>query len=86
MALQSRDPWAECSNMFRTKVQPLPQPWGEIFGPLREGSVDELVVVGQIGQSLDGRIATKTGHSKYINGSAGLEHLHRGSRRDRVRG
>ena len=74
---ESRDPWAEFSNMFRTKVQPLPQPWGEIFGPLREGSVDELVVVGQIGQSLDGRIATKTGHSKYINGSAGLAHLHR---------
>src|SRR6476660_635039 len=74
---ESRDPWAEFSNMFRTKVQPLPQPWGEIFGPLREGAVDELVVVGQIGQSLDGRIATQTGHSKYINGPAGLAHLHR---------
>jgi hypothetical protein len=33
--------------------------------------VDDLVVVGQIGQSLDGRIATQTGHSKYINGPAG---------------
>jgi riboflavin-specific deaminase-like protein len=39
--------------------------------------VDDLVVVGQIGQSLDGRIATGTGHSKYINGPAGLAHLHR---------
>jgi riboflavin-specific deaminase-like protein len=36
-----------------------------------------MVVVGQIGQSLDGRIATPTGHSKYINGPAGLDHLHR---------
>ncbi|MGB9053670.1 MAG: RibD family protein, partial [Pseudolabrys sp.] len=35
------------------------------------------MVVGQIGQSLDGRIATETGHSKYINGPAGLAHLHR---------
>jgi riboflavin-specific deaminase-like protein len=35
------------------------------------------VVVGQIGQSLDGRIATESGHSKYINGPAGLDHLHR---------
>jgi len=34
-------------------------------------------VVGQIGQSIDGRIATVTGHSKYINGPAGLAHLHR---------
>lgn len=72
-----RDPWAEFSNIFRNKNQPLPQPWGELFGPLQKGVVDELVVVGQIGQSLDGRIATKSGHSKYINGPAGLAHLHR---------
>jgi riboflavin-specific deaminase-like protein len=36
-----------------------------------------MVIVGQIGQSLDGRIATASGHSKYINGPAGLTHLHR---------
>ena len=35
------------------------------------------MVVGQFGQSIDGRIATVTGHSKYINGTAGLAHLHR---------
>jgi riboflavin-specific deaminase-like protein len=35
------------------------------------------VIVGQIGQSLDGRIATASGHSKYINCPAGIEHLHR---------
>jgi riboflavin-specific deaminase-like protein len=39
--------------------------------------VDDLMIVGQIGQSLDGRIATRTGHSNYINGPAGLAHLHR---------
>ena len=50
-------------------------PWAEIFGPLRAGT--DLVVVGQIGQSLDGRIATDSGHSQYINGPAGLDHLHR---------
>ena len=74
---ESCDPWAEFSNIFRSQVQSLPQPWGEMFGPLRKGGVDDLVVVGQIGQSLDGRIATETGHSKYINGPAGLTHLHR---------
>jgi diaminohydroxyphosphoribosylaminopyrimidine deaminase / 5-amino-6-(5-phosphoribosylamino)uracil reductase len=52
-------------------------PWTELFAPLRHGTVDDLVVVGQIGQSLDGRIATASGHSKYINGPAGLAHLHR---------
>ncbi len=35
------------------------------------------MVVGQLGQSLDGRVATATGHSHYINGPAGLNHLHR---------
>ncbi|MEM1277326.1 MAG: RibD family protein [Pseudomonadota bacterium] len=33
-------------------------------------------VIGQLGQSLDGRIATPTGHSKYINGKEALRHLH----------
>jgi riboflavin-specific deaminase-like protein len=69
--------WAEFAQSFRTLSQPLAAPWGEIFEPLRAGTVDEMVVVGQIGQSLDGRIATATGHSKYINGPAGLDHLHR---------
>lgn len=34
-------------------------------------------VIAQIGQSLDGRIATPTGKSKYISGRASLRHLHR---------
>jgi diaminohydroxyphosphoribosylaminopyrimidine deaminase / 5-amino-6-(5-phosphoribosylamino)uracil reductase len=55
----------------------LPAPWQEIFGPLRQGIRDDLVVVGQFGQSIDARIATPTGHSHYINGTAGLAHLHR---------
>jgi riboflavin-specific deaminase-like protein len=71
------DAWTEFAQSFRTLSQPLVAPWGEIFEPLRAGTVDEMVVVGQIGQSLDGRIATATGHSKYINGPAGLDHLHR---------
>ncbi len=35
------------------------------------------LVIGQLGQSLDGRIATPTGASKYINGAEALRHLHR---------
>lgn len=34
------------------------------------------VVVGQLGQTLDGCIATHTGDSKYINSESGLRHLH----------
>jgi diaminohydroxyphosphoribosylaminopyrimidine deaminase/5-amino-6-(5-phosphoribosylamino)uracil reductase len=71
------DSWAEFTEIFRQPSAPLPQLWDKLFGPLRTGASDDLVVVSQIGQSLDGRIATTSGHSKYINGPAGLTHLHR---------
>jgi riboflavin biosynthesis pyrimidine reductase len=62
--------------MFRENV-PLPAPWQDVFDPLRRGKADDLVVVGQFGQSIDARIATASGDSHYINGDAGLAHLHR---------
>ena len=52
--------WSEVPSKFRALNGPLPQPWEERFGPLRRGTVDRLVVVGQIGQSIDGRIATRS--------------------------
>ena len=69
--------WATVPDAFRRAGGPLPPPWEELFGPLRKGGADGLVVVGQCGQSIDARIATPTGHSHYINGEAGLIHLHR---------
>jgi diaminohydroxyphosphoribosylaminopyrimidine deaminase/5-amino-6-(5-phosphoribosylamino)uracil reductase len=83
--VDSRDPgngtqpssWATVPDAFRRAGGPLPPPWEELFGPLRQGGADGLVVVGQCGQSIDARIATPTGHSHYINGEAGLIHLHR---------
>ena len=73
----SSDSWAEFTRIFRSTLHPLPPPWADLFGPLRTGAIDSLTVIGQIGQSLDGRIATASGHSKYINGPAGITHLHR---------
>jgi diaminohydroxyphosphoribosylaminopyrimidine deaminase / 5-amino-6-(5-phosphoribosylamino)uracil reductase len=55
----------------------LPEPWKALFEPIQSGVVDDLVVIGQFGQSLDGRVATESGHSHYINGADGLAHLHR---------
>ena len=69
--------WATVPDAFRRAGGPLPPPWEELFGPLRQGGADGLVVVGQCGQSIDARIATPTGHSHYINGEAGIVHLHR---------
>jgi diaminohydroxyphosphoribosylaminopyrimidine deaminase / 5-amino-6-(5-phosphoribosylamino)uracil reductase len=69
--------WAGVPGQFRQPNGPLPPAWETLYGPLRAGRVDDLMVVAQLGQSIDGRIATPTGHSKYINGAAGLDHLHR---------
>jgi diaminohydroxyphosphoribosylaminopyrimidine deaminase/5-amino-6-(5-phosphoribosylamino)uracil reductase len=69
--------WGDFTVQFRDSDTPLPGPWGEIFEPLRCPAPDGLMVVGQVGQSLDGRIATEAGDSHYINKTAGLEHLHR---------
>jgi riboflavin-specific deaminase-like protein len=45
--------------------------------PIGASAPNRPYVVAQLGQSLDGRIATPTGASKYINGPAALEFLHR---------
>ncbi len=63
--------------MFRSGNRSLPAPWQDVFGPLKTPGKDGSLVVGQIGQSLDGRVATLAGHSHYINGTDGLAHLHR---------
>jgi diaminohydroxyphosphoribosylaminopyrimidine deaminase/5-amino-6-(5-phosphoribosylamino)uracil reductase len=68
--------WIPVPQLFRNGDSLAP-PWEDMFGPLRNGAADDLVVVGQSGQSIDARIATSTGHSHYINGPAGLVHLHR---------
>src|SRR5215831_17399449 len=69
--------WASVLETFRRAGGSLSRPWEDIFGPLRKGAIDDLVVVGQCGQSIDARVATLTGHSHYINSEAGLAHLHR---------
>jgi len=45
-----------------------------IYGPLL---CDGGLVVAQLGQTLDGRIATRTGHSHYVTGPEDIVHLHR---------
>ena len=50
----------------------------ELFLPLARPLADgATTVIGQLGQSLNGRIATVSGHSRFINGDDGLTHLHR---------
>jgi diaminohydroxyphosphoribosylaminopyrimidine deaminase / 5-amino-6-(5-phosphoribosylamino)uracil reductase len=74
--LDSGPSWTEVPHRIRAG-DVLPEPWESLFGPLRATTRSGAMVVGQIGQSIDGRIATLSGHSHYINGPAGLDHLHR---------
>lgn len=53
-------------------------PLARSFAAYLEAAASRPVyLIGQLGQSMDGRIATHTGDSKYINGRSGLRHLHR---------
>jgi diaminohydroxyphosphoribosylaminopyrimidine deaminase/5-amino-6-(5-phosphoribosylamino)uracil reductase len=76
-AIEQQDSWPSLLEAFSQITTAPPPEWAPVFGPLRRGACDAMMVVGQLGQTLDGRIATITGHSKYINGPAGLTHLHR---------
>ncbi|WP_246317452.1 RibD family protein [Hyphomicrobium methylovorum] len=48
-----------------------------IFGPIVGADPQKPFVIAQLGQSLDGRIATASGESRWINGASALDHLHR---------
>lgn len=48
-----------------------------VYAPMIARRTQGPFVLAQVGQSLDGRIATAAGHSHYVNGDAALVHLHR---------
>jgi diaminohydroxyphosphoribosylaminopyrimidine deaminase/5-amino-6-(5-phosphoribosylamino)uracil reductase len=52
-------------------------PLWSLYAPIALGRADPAFVIGQLGQSLDGRVATATGKSRYINGPEAIRHLHR---------
>src|SRR5438128_40350 len=76
LAVKPRQDWTEVPHLIRCG-KAFPEPWESLFGGLRATSSARPITVGQIGQSLDGRIATLSGHSQYINGPEGIAHLHR---------
>ena len=53
------------------------EPSGDPIAPIRAAPADRPFVVAQLGQSLDGRIATLSGESRWINKDAALDHVHR---------
>jgi riboflavin-specific deaminase-like protein len=57
-----------------TPVTPEARQLFDLYLPLQ---VPADIVIAQIGQSLDGRIATERGHSHYVTGEADIRRLHR---------
>lgn len=53
------------------------EPAAAALAAVRDAPGDRPFVVAQLGQSLDGRIATPTGESRWINGGSALDHVHR---------
>src|SRR4051812_3931568 len=49
----------------------------ELYLPLCIGSSAERLVIGHVGQSLDGQIATSAGASRYVTGPENIVHMHR---------
>ena len=76
IAAEQNPEWNQFLVNFFGKEQLPISPLQAIFEPLHHPTVDNMVVIGQIGQTMDGRIATASGQSKYVNGPAGLTHLH----------
>ena len=73
------DAWPHLVDMAAGRSQACPPSAREcalwsLYAPIAE-AMD--IVVGQLGQSLDGRVATATGKSRYINGPEAIRHLHR---------
>lgn len=54
-----------------------PSPLWALFGALASTPRGASFVIAHLGQSLDGRIATESGHSQYIGCPESLVHLHR---------
>ena len=49
----------------------------DLYLPLCIGAASEALVLGHLGQSLDGQIATSSGASQYVTGPENMRHLHR---------
>ena len=63
------------TDLFDPRANQADPAFTRLYGPL--GPASAPFVIGQMGQSLDGFIATETGASHYITGPESLVHLHR---------
>ncbi len=58
-------------------VEPEAQRFLDLYLEFARAGAARPMVLAHLGQSLDGRIATRTGDSYYVNGPENIDHLHR---------
>lgn len=71
---QARDGNGHFGSSLADGASPLAERCGALYAPL---AAARRFVLAQVGQSLDGRVATVSGDARDISGAAGLRHLHR---------
>lgn len=76
-AFAPRPPHSAPLDVLRAGADDMGATTCALFEPFAAGTTQRPFVVAQLGQSLDGRIATPSGDSKYINLCPALDHLHR---------
>ncbi|MGE5539371.1 MAG: RibD family protein [Gemmatimonas sp.] len=71
-----RESLRDSSGVANQRHSPLRTGTESAFAAILRADPSRPFVVAQLGQSLDGRIATDTGESRDISGSHALDHLH----------
>jgi len=67
------EPSFQCPQRLTASVRQLL----DLYLPLCVGEGSERLVLGHVGQSLDGQIATSAGASRYVTGPENIVHMHR---------
>ncbi|HEX3853935.1 MAG TPA: RibD family protein [Polyangiaceae bacterium] len=71
------DPASEPCFQTALRLAPSVRQLFELYLPLCVGPQAGQLVIGHVGQSLDGQIATKGGASRYVTGPENIVHMHR---------
>ncbi|HEX3776456.1 MAG TPA: RibD family protein [Polyangiaceae bacterium] len=71
------EPGAEPCFQSATRLAPAVVEMLELYLPLCIGKGARELVIGHVGQSLDGQIATASGSSRYVTGPENIVHMHR---------
>jgi len=71
------DPTSEPCFQAARRLTPSVRQLFELYLPLCVGQRANQLVIGHVGQSLDGQIATQGGASRYVTGPENIVHMHR---------